>query len=92
MPTVTAIPPELAWKRANIARVFPDGTDVRHRRVRLVIDGDHARIFESDGTLTLDSRYVDGALSGKTLTLVTDNGQTWTATRTATRTGCNCGG
>jgi hypothetical protein len=88
MPTVTAIPAELAWRRANITRTVPGSDTVNHRRVRLVVDGDHARIFESDGSLTLDTRFVSGEMHGKVLTLETENGQSWTATRT----GCNCGG
>lgn len=88
--TTMSLPAELVWTKARLTRHLADGSDtIRHRRVRLVLQGDLVRIYESDGSLTLEAKWVEGNQpTSRSLELVTENGEQWTAEPM----GCNCGG
>lgn len=88
--TVTALPTEVVFPKARVDRRLGTGESRRHRRVRVVILDGLARIFEHDGSLTLEVRVTAGDYQpgSSVLTLSTDNGEQWTVTKM----GCNCGG
>ena len=88
--TVATLPAELVFPRARVDRILGTGERRRHRRVRVIVLSGLVRIFEHDGSLTLEAKVADGDYTpgSATFTLSTDNGEQWTVTKM----GCNCGG
>jgi hypothetical protein len=86
MPVTT----EIVWPKARVTRVLAGGSDtIRHRRVRFVFIDGVARIYEHDGSLTLEAKLLDvDQPTSKSLTAVSENGEAWSAEVM----GCNCGG
>lgn len=80
---------EIVWPKARVTRTLVGGDTIRHRRVRLVVMDGLARIYEHDGSLTLEAKLTDLAMpTSKSLTATSENGEAWTAEPM----GCNCGG
>lgn len=85
-----AVVTEIVWPKARVTRVLAGGHDtIRHRRVRLVVMDGLARIYEHDGSLTLEAKLTDLVMPTSTsLTATSENGEAWSAEPM----GCNCGG